>query len=390
MDDMYDKLIILHTANYSRKIRDFFGVDSLIKKGVDIEFWNCGKITVEEHLSPVHSEGLVLLNIESFSDFDSQIKKRLRNKCLYLSYINYAFYSYKLHRILSSNNVELLYSATGFLPMHAMNIKNENLRSRLKVGEVYKIIRNRYYSRKLQSSKLIPLKYVMESCEIARADYKVSNNTQHIACNSGDYEYYMKVRPYVLENNIPYPVFIDQYIPYHKDLKLLRKRQLSPGEYYNSLNNYFDEFEKMNSCNVIIAAHPSALRYQEDNPYGGRRIEYNKTAELVKGAICVLAQSSTAISFAVLDYKPVILLTSDEIEENFKYMSIHIHSFRDMLACGLVNVDHPTSYVWSEYNRTLYDIYKYKLLTNKQSEDTCNADIIESISKGNYQKFIRE
>ena len=230
----------------------------------------------------------------------------------------------------------------------------------------------------------------MESCEIARSDYKVSNKTKHIACNSGDYECFIKAHPYVLDDNKLFAVFIDQYIPYHNDLKLFGHIQLSPDDYYKSLNQYFDEFEKRNSCSVIIAAHPSALRYKDLNPYGGRRIEYDKTAELVKGSICVLAQFSTAISFAILDKKPVVLLTSDEIEEKYKILSFYIHSFSDMLGCCLENVNHPASYVWSEYNRTLYDIYKFKLLTTKQSEDTSNAHIIESIFKDKCQRYIRE
>ena len=109
----------------------------------------------------------------------------------------------------------------------------------------------------------------------------------------------------------------------------------------------------------------------------------------MKGAISVLAHCSTAISFAVLDYKPIILLTSDFIENYFKYLSIHIHSFNDMIGCDLQNVDHPSAFVGQQVNRTLYDSYRYKLLTTRQAENISNADVIESIVKGTYMSYVR-
>lgn len=386
---MYEKLVILHTANYSRKIRDFFCVDTLIKKGLDVEFWNCGKITVEEHLSPVFSEGLLMVDIESIADFNNQISKHMDKKCLYLSYISYAFYSYELYRTLSYNNVDILYAVSGCMPIQNVETNRRNILNRIKSGSIRNFVRNRYYNYRLSSSQFVPLKYVMESCDVAQADYKVSDETMHIACNSSDYECFRKASPWASDNNKPYSVFIDQYIPYHNDLKLLGKDLISPSDYYNSLNQYFDEYEQHNLCDVIIAAHPSAVEYKNGNPYNGRQIVYNKTAELVKGAISVLAHCSTAISFAVLDYKPIILLTSDFIENYFKYLSIHIHSFNDMIGCDLQNVDHPSAFVGQQVNRTLYDSYRYKLLTTRQAENISNADVIESIVKGTYMSYVR-
>lgn len=386
---VYNKLVILHTANYSRKIRDFFGVDFLIEKGLDVEFWNCGKITVEEHLSPVYSDGLKLVDISSLSDFDKQIKNRAENQCLYLSYINYAFYSYKMFRVLSNNNASILCAAAGIMPIQVVEHNSKNRWNRLRIEGISNLIRGRYYSFKLHSKTFVPMRFLMESCDAARPDYKVSHQTIHLACNSGDYENYVKSQVYVEKENKPYAVFIDQYIPYHNDNVLLGKELMSPAKYYGSLNRYFSEFEKTNSCKVIIAAHPSAVRYKDENPYDGRIIEYNKSAELVKGSICVLAQFSTAISFAVLGYKPVTLLTSDEIESKQEHMRIHIQTFKKMLDCDIQNVDNPTRYVPLPVNRDMYDKYKYTLLTTKQSEGSLNADVIESIVKDNYYNFIR-
>lgn len=386
---MYQKLIILHTANYSRKIRDFFGVDSLLSKGLDVEYWNCGNITVEEHLSPVFSKGLLIIDITSLSQFDAEIKKRCCYKCLYMSYISYAFFSYRLYRILSINNVDILCASVGCLPVNAASKDIKKRINSWRVAGVHNLLKNKFYKYKLFLPVFKPLSFLLESCDASGSEYKVSKSTVRIACNSGDYENYLKAKCYIKGNGESYAVFIDQYIPYHNDNLLLGRGLMNPHIYYSSLNRYFDEFEKTNSCKVIIAAHPSAVKYIGKNPYDGRQIEYNNTAEMVKGAIGVLAHFSTAISFAVLGYKPIILLTSDEIEENWKHMRIHIQTFSKMLGCDIQNVNHPTGYFFKSVERALYDSYKYKLLTTRQSEKFWNADIIESIAKNSYQIYIR-
>lgn len=384
----YDKLIILHTANYSRKIRDFFSVDLLIEKGYDVEFWNCGGVTVKEHLSPVITEGLILVDVNSISDLDNYIRQRSYVKCLFLSYINYASYSYELYKCLSINKVELLYAATGYTPAPVVKKSIMHLLKKIKINVILNKMRRKYYTLRLLSSQFVPLRFVMESSDIVRVDYKESNNTEHIVCNSGDFENFKDVKPYESIDKKPYAVFIDQYLPYHNDIMLLGGKLLSPIDYYNSINKYFELFELQNSCSVIIAAHPSSEKYKKENPFNGRLIKYNKTAELIKGAICVLAHYSTAISFAVLGYKPLVLLTSDLIVDHY-FIFNYIQMFGKELGCDLQNVDHPTKYKYEKANRSLYDLYKYKYLTTKKTEKKRNIDIIESIVKGNYQDFIK-
>lgn len=386
---MYEKIIILHTANYSRKIQDFFCVDTLINNGMDVEFWNCGKITVDEHLCSVQSEGLLVVDIESISDFENKIKSSIKTRCLFMSYISYAFYSYRLYRSLSKFQTDILYAASGCLPIQNRGSVSWNLINSLNKSCIRNYIRNRYYKGLLFSPLFVPLKFVMESCEFAQADYKVSNGTIHIACNSSDYECFQRVDPWVSEGGKPYSVFIDQYIPYHKDLQLFGEEAIAPSDYYDSLNHYFEVFERINACNVIIAAHPSALAYKKRNPYDGRQIVFNKTAELVKGAILVLAHYSTALSYAILGSKPIILLTSDLIENHHKDLSMRINSFKDMIGCDLQNVDHPSAYVGQPIKQALYDSYKYMLLTTRKTESVTNAAVIESIVSGACQRFVR-
>ena len=51
------KCIILYTANYCSKIKNYFCVDDLVSKGVDVEFWDLGPITLNEHLANVETPG---------------------------------------------------------------------------------------------------------------------------------------------------------------------------------------------------------------------------------------------------------------------------------------------------------------------------------------------
>ena len=113
-----------------------------------------------------------------------------------------------------------------------------------------------------------------------------------------------------------YIVYIDQYFPYHVDLKFhnpdMNQNQLAE-EFFPSVNRYFGFLEKQYDCKVIIALHPMA-NYQ-GNPYGGREMCSLQTAALVRDSIGVCMHSSNALSFVMLFDKPVVSLINDAVRK---------------------------------------------------------------------------
>lgn len=69
------KCIILYTANYCAKIKNYFCVDDLVSKGVDVEFWDLGPITLNEHLANVETPGLIIRRVENKKEYEVLIKE---------------------------------------------------------------------------------------------------------------------------------------------------------------------------------------------------------------------------------------------------------------------------------------------------------------------------
>ena len=81
-------------------------------------------------------------------------------------------------------------------------------------------------------------------------------------------------------------------------------------EYYEELNTLFDKIENQFGFSVIIAAHPRANIDDYQILFKNRDIIYGNTALLVRDCEFVITNHSTAINFAVIYQKPIILFTN--------------------------------------------------------------------------------
>lgn len=113
-------------------------------------------------------------------------------------------------------------------------------------------------------------------------------------------------------------IFLDEFIPFHSDY--LYQKQMAPvtaERYYPLLNNFFDRVEKALDVEVIIAAHPKSWYDKLPDYFNGRRVVKGDTCQLVRGCKAVIAHSSTSVNFAVLYYKPVILITCADLDKDW-------------------------------------------------------------------------
>ena len=379
-----NKCIIIYTANYCSKIKDYFEVDNLLAEGVDIEFWDLGPITLNEKLSEVKSDGLIIKKIETFSDLRMNIS--INREAYYFSYINYAYYSYKIYFYLSKYNCNVVYCTGGCLPQVSSILTNGK---RINFKEIITIIPRKIRSLFVLVIKKLPIFKpsfaVMMSCSQAFSDYKTSCNTHYIACSSSDYlnaKKTLEMKNVTIER---YIVFVDQYIPYHNDYIVHGIKQIDPQKYYNSLNHFFCMVEEKYNCKIVIAAHPSALKYRETDFFDGRKVLFNKTSELIQNSIAVIIHHSTAVSFAVMFKKPLIIYTSDDIDAVYKNPSCYANS--SLFDAILINIDHIEDVNIKSVNFKKYEEYKYAYLTNKQVEDISNSEVILSILRGDFETF---
>ena len=302
--------------------------------------------------------------------------------------MNYAWYSFIVYRMLSKYNCDIVYCTSGCLPPLSSS-KGIKIIARLNAKQLIARIKGRLYRFLLKSKLFKPAKIVLQSCRAATCDYKTSDSTVFVGCNSGDYQGYLSVKSSLnhSDNKIGrYVVYIDQYLPFHNDFTLRGVQHINAETFYRSINLLFARIEKKYGCKVVIAAHPSSLKYEEHDFFCGRKVYYNRTAELINQCIGAITCNSTAISFPVIDKKPILIYTSNDIES--RYLFFNTLLFPKLLDLEFINIDECSEVYFRDVNMHRYEKYKYDYLTTPISEHINNSDIIISILNNNYKKYI--
>jgi hypothetical protein len=159
-----------------------------------------------------------------------------------------------------------------------------------------------------------------------------------IWAHSFDYDIFLKVRNQTAFVDKPYAVFLDNDIVHHSDYDFASEKGLATEEsYFPAMNNFFQMLERKLGIPVLIAAHPRSRCDSRPYSWCGREIHYGKTAQLVRDATIVLAHMSTALGFAVLWRKPILLLLTDELK--FSRFGARTAYCGHLLKLPLINID---------------------------------------------------
>ena len=105
----------------------------------------------------------------------------------------------------------------------------------------------------------------------------------------------------------PSCVFIDDGLAGHPDFDAPGRASAKPTEYFETLRRVFDRVEAATGYPVIIAAHPRSEALRPEF-VGGREVIRGRTADAVAASVLVIGHASTALGFAALGRKPIILL----------------------------------------------------------------------------------
>lgn len=110
--------------------------------------------------------------------------------------------------------------------------------------------------------------------------------------------------------NDPYCVYVDDSVIYSPDRSMFKGKQSLCSdlvEYSKNICKVFEMVEKSLCCQVIIAAS-GKYRYTDNEIFGGRKIIYSKTNQLIQHAKFVVGHASSGTWQAIVNSKPVVLL----------------------------------------------------------------------------------
>ena len=183
---------------------------------------------------------------------------------------------------------------------------------------------------------------------------KIAQNHKslEIWTHSFDYQTYLEIEKNTEFDNLGrFALFIDQYAPSHPDYKFHNNEPpVSEKNYYKTINSFFDFFEKRTGLKVIIAGHPKR-DIDTLKVWNGRTQIVGKTPELIRQSNIVISHYSTALSFAVIYRKPILLITTDEYYNS--YRKHQFLAFSEALNIGIVNTDNFNEH---EINDNIFNI----------------------------------
>jgi hypothetical protein len=375
---MKRKIIYVCFGRLTDKMARDWYIDFLIERGFTVEYWDIVSLVREEHSELGAQNPDYLRVFRTLGEVEEMLRRTENREALYIMLISYIGRFTRIFRLFSKYDCRMLNFAWGALP-------NDPI---YKWRKLAVWLSNPYRSAEevLNRSKAIALRKLklVKPFEIAfvAGDVLMAGNNHAakvVPINYFDYDHYVKARNDGARRLVAgrYVVFLDINLPFHSDLAFCGHRRIDPVEYYRSLNRFFGLLERDYEIKVVIAAHPRAD--YDAATFEGRQILRLVTAELVKDAEFVLSHTSTAMSYAVLNAKPLVFIYTSEMAAAYETQFIRsMRSYADYLNSAIYNIDAvfgAQKVAVKQVNLKCYERYKYDFLTSRQSEATSTQEI---------------
>jgi hypothetical protein len=307
------------------------------------------------------------------------------NESLNKNYADHVIDDYKNFEILISQNLNfIVYFGDTFNTRKIFNIFRKNVNKnyfRINNGIIGSpkrppSIKDKFLKFILNPKKIIDYIYIKFTAKVDFHNFVSGTSNDGVEIPSFEYENILRHKSDGLVMEKKYHLFLDQNLCYHRDIKDIGYRLVNkPSEYFSDLNLFFDEIERQTGKKVVIALHPRAnpdLYYFSD-----RELILGKTDELVLGADLVMGHFSTAIHYALLCKKDLLLLTTDSVSS---FGNNLIDDFSRILKVPILNASNvERGYDFRKYiNHSEYSYYVNKYIASKSvvKEHNSAGDII--------------
>lgn len=213
-------------------------------------------------------------------------------------------------------------------------------------------------------------------------NFITSKKTSIIKAHNLDYDFLLEKEEVKINQENNYLVFLDEDGPYHPDFIHLGIRPfVTAKKYYPIIDKGLDDIARYLNLDIKIAAHPRSNYETKELKYK-HQIYKNKTFELIRDANLIVGHGSTALQWAVILKKPIVLVTTNEIQKEFyakKYSKI-ISNFANELGKNVLNLDNTIKtdefkkYLYVDNNK--YENYVETYIKTKGSPEKLVWDIV--------------
>lgn len=382
----------------SKRWHTSFCMDELAKI-FDLEYWNLSGLANPTY--EAREEDVIDRDYSKRIRSRFELRKNLRRlpvDTVVLSHIHPNEHNGRLHKLISSYQKNRVfvdfwgdyipgYDNMGFVEC-PNDVFNRQTRS------IYKRLKREYYRNNYVLSSIVNYVRMHNTARFSEWKKKYSSRlsfesynhytistTQgsHYQINLPDYETYLGLEkaqsPSLVEGR--YLLWIDSFYPYHPIFSSVNPEvdfsSLAEG-YYACINKLFERVEKQYNMEVVIAAHP--VSNFQSNPFGGRKVFINQTAQLVQHATAVMMHYSHSVIWEILWNKPICFLTnqyvkySDLLNKDTERMA---NSFNMQLYDMESITDEELTTMFSKFDANIQAETRDKL---SFSSGKCNAELL--------------
>lgn len=391
---LYNQKQVIYLISSPLGKRDFerYGIKKWINHGWKVKVFDFTKFLypdfwkyIDGDKFSVNFEGLKI-----FQNFNQVllILNNLKNRVVFIDHIGFSSIEQRIRKAACDHGV-LVRLKIGSIPepKYKKNIPNLLLLIKNPITFIDKII---FFIKKKIEKKRAE-RYFPNYCVVGGIKSMSGINhkkTSIIKAHNRAFDFFINKKYIKSNKKEKYLVFLDEDSPYHSDyFRLGIRPYVTADKYFPVINLGLSKVAKSLNLKIKIAAHPRSnfaiLKKKYKHPFFA-----NKTFKLIRDADVVLSHSSTALEWAVIMKKPIIIVITDEMQNAFyaKPYANSIDSFARALGKKVINLSHlPSINNWKDYlnvDDQKYEKYIENYIKIKNSPKKLVWDIvIEYIEK---------
>jgi hypothetical protein len=374
------QVIYLITSPLSKRDYSRFGINRWLDRGWNVKVFDFTKLLNYEFWDYVNGEnlsvdfdGLKIIEDEQ-SAFD--LINSLEDGSVFIDFIHISNrIEREIRRVVSDKGVTMKLEV-GLLPRKYSS--QSVLLRRLKM-----LLSHPSYFFRAIKSKIRQYLMSSNSPDYLVASGAASNqnsnreNTFVIKAHSFDYDFFLTNNKKIeFNNNIL--VFLDSDGPYHPDFVHLGIEPYVTAEnYYPTMDEGLLQIGNALNYEIKIAAHPRSDYENKAIKYTFSVVE-DQTFDLIKQASVIVSHGSTALNWAIMMRKPIILVTTDEMKKSI--FNEITEGFADSLGKNIINLDSiPDNYNWKSQlviNENKHKIHTETFIKQSGTPDKLLWDIV--------------
>ena len=299
-------IIVITQSKFNKRDYERFGIEFFINAGFNVIVFDLSNFLrdsfyINNYFPSDSYEGNEVISLSTISEIDCQLNF-LKGNSYALCFINLYNIEAPIIKLLTKYKIKYCQFIINVTP---------DVRSflRRKASYLFYIFKQNIINYSLNAPDLL---FYAGKESLNKLGYKRSFLTKTIEIPSSDFRIAFSEKVKNHDNTYADIVFIDQFWPYHPDFG--EDKFLDSKKYHQKINTFFNKISIQFNMSLGVISHPRSN--YKTNPFDFPILK-GKTSEIIKKAKLVLAQHSTAISYAVVFKIPILILSFNEINNHF-------------------------------------------------------------------------